>query len=215
MVARNEAEPWNEERASGMKRRIPFFVIGISSCFVLPCFATGCHVDHLKIATAAMQPRNDTKMVGFAIKPTIFISEMFEIRLAGGTVLRHGMPCLWLKDCHVAALLAMTQIWSVLVWKTDVLHFLRLFFVRCCSAPFFKRSFRKSFRFQTFRSGNCSVFPQNPQDSSLRGGRVRPTRQSLTERFVVPERTMVARDETEPRNKESGRETMQQISCFL
>ena len=57
-----------------------FFVIGISSCFVLPCFATGCHVDHLKIATAATRPRNDTKMVGFRRKPTIFISEMFEIR---------------------------------------------------------------------------------------------------------------------------------------
>ena len=48
-----------------------------------PCFATGFHVDHFKIATAALRPRNDTKMVGFAIKPTIFISEMFEIRLAG------------------------------------------------------------------------------------------------------------------------------------
>ena len=51
--------------------------------FPLPCFATGCHAFGLKIATAALRPRNDTKMVGFAIKPTIYISEMFEIRLAG------------------------------------------------------------------------------------------------------------------------------------
>ena len=65
--------------------------------------------------------------------------------------------------------------------------------------------FRKLFRFQTFRSGNRFVFPQNPPDLSLRGGRVRPTRQSLTERFVIPERTMVARDETEPWNEERKR----------
>ena len=64
-----------------------FFVIGISSCFVLPCFATGCHAFGLKIATAALRPRNDTKMVGFAIKPTIFIPEMFEIR-RGATLRR-------------------------------------------------------------------------------------------------------------------------------
>ena len=82
------------------------------------------------------------------------------------------MPCLWLKDCHVAALLAMTQNWNVFIWITNVLHFLRLFFARYRPAPFFKRSFRKSFHFQTFRSGNCSVFPQNPPDLSLRGGRI-------------------------------------------
>ena len=45
-----------------------------------PCFATGCHASDFKIATAAVRPRNDTKMVGFAIKPTIFVSELFEIR---------------------------------------------------------------------------------------------------------------------------------------
>ena len=60
--------------------------------FPLPCFATGFHTDHFKIATAAGRPRNDTKMVGFAIKPTIFISEMFKIRLAGA-------PC-FAKGCH-------------------------------------------------------------------------------------------------------------------
>ena len=73
-------------------------------------------------------------------------------------VLRHGMPRRSLKDCHVAALLAMTQNWNVFILKTDVFHFLRLFFARCCSAPFFKRfvpeivsfsnvSFRKLLRF--------------------------------------------------------------------
>ena len=80
MVERNETRPWKEERGSGMKQRIPFFVIGLPSCFVLPCFATGCHAFGLKIATAALRPRNDTKMVGFAIKPTIFVPKMFEIR---------------------------------------------------------------------------------------------------------------------------------------
>ena len=63
-------------------------------------------------------------------------------------VLRHGMPCLWLKDCHVAALLAMTQNRGVLIWKTDVFHFLRLFFAQYRSASSFKRvSFRKLLRF--------------------------------------------------------------------
>ena len=36
-----------------------FFVIGLPSCFPLPCFATGCHTFGLKIATAALRPRND------------------------------------------------------------------------------------------------------------------------------------------------------------
>ena len=34
-------------------------------------------------------------------------------------VLRCGMPYLWLKDCRVAALLAMTRNCSGFVWKTD------------------------------------------------------------------------------------------------
>ena len=37
-----------------------FFVIGLPSCFPLPCFATGCHTFGLKIAMAALRPRNDT-----------------------------------------------------------------------------------------------------------------------------------------------------------
>ena len=73
-----------------------FFVIGLPSCFVLPCFATGCHTSNFKIATAALRPRNDTKMVGFAIKPAIFISKIFEIRLA-------GTPC-FATGCHTFGL---------------------------------------------------------------------------------------------------------------
>ena len=55
-----------------------------------PYLGSGCHASDFKIATAAMRPRNDTKMVGFARKPTIFISEMFEIRLAGAPCLGSG-----------------------------------------------------------------------------------------------------------------------------
>ena len=67
---------------------------------------------------------------------------------------------------------------------------------------------------QTFRSGNCSVFPKNLPNLSLRGGRVRPTWQSLTNRFAIPERTMVGRNETEPWNEERGLETKRRISFF-
>ena len=38
------------------------FAIGISSCFVLPCFGAGCRAFGFKIATAAVRPRNDTKL---------------------------------------------------------------------------------------------------------------------------------------------------------
>ena len=59
-------------------------------------------------------------------------------------------------------------------------------FARCCSASFFERFV---IVFQTFCSENRSVFQQNLSVLSLRGGRVRPTRQSLTERFAIPERS--------------------------
>ena len=65
MVERNETEPWNEERERGTKQRIHVFVLGISSCFVRPCFATGCHTFGFKIATAALRPRNDTELERF------------------------------------------------------------------------------------------------------------------------------------------------------
>ena len=45
----------------------PFFVIGLPSCFVLPCFVPGCHASNFKIATAAMRPRNDTNLERFCI----------------------------------------------------------------------------------------------------------------------------------------------------
>ena len=42
-----------------------FFVMGLPFCFVLPCFATGCHTSNFKIATAALRPRKDTKIGTF------------------------------------------------------------------------------------------------------------------------------------------------------
>ena len=45
-----------------------FFVIGIPSCFVPPCLATGYHAFGFKIATAALRPRNDTKMERFYLE---------------------------------------------------------------------------------------------------------------------------------------------------
>ena len=45
--------------------RLAASVMGISSRLALPCFATGCHAFGLKIATAALRPRNDTKMADF------------------------------------------------------------------------------------------------------------------------------------------------------
>ena len=49
-----------------------------------------------------MRPRNDTKMVGFVIKPTIFISEMFEIRLAGAPCFATGCHAFGLKIATAA-----------------------------------------------------------------------------------------------------------------
>ena len=120
-------------------------------------------------------------------------------------VLRYGMPYLRLSDCHVAGLLAMTRKLGRFCLKTDVFYFCGYFLRGVATHCLSNVSFRKLFRFQTFRSGNCSVFPQNLPDLSLRGGRVRPTRQSLTKQFAIPKRTMVARDETEPWNEERKR----------
>ena len=120
-----------------------FFAIGIPFCYVLPCFGAGCHAFGLKIATAALRPRNDTKLGRFYLENGRF--SFFAVIFCA---------------------------------------------VSLCAV------------FQTFRSGNCSVFPQNRSDLSLRGGRVRPTRQSLTMRFVIPERNVVGRNETEPWNEE-------------
>ena len=100
----------------------------------------------------------------------------------------------------------MTRNRGVFVWKTDVFCFMRSFL----------RGVAPHLVFQTFRSEDCSVFPQNLPDLSLRGGRIlRPTRQSLTERFAIPKRNMVARDETKPWKEERERGTTQRISCFF
>ena len=55
MVARNDAA------------NLMFFIISIPFCFVLPCFATGFHTFGFKIATAALRPRNDTKLIRFLL----------------------------------------------------------------------------------------------------------------------------------------------------
>ena len=52
----------------GGTARLAVFVMGISSRLVLPCLATECHAFGLKIATAALQPRNDTKMRRFCLR---------------------------------------------------------------------------------------------------------------------------------------------------
>ena len=49
------------------------FVIGISSCFVFPCFVPGCHASNFKIATAALRPRNDTKSGRFCLENGRFL----------------------------------------------------------------------------------------------------------------------------------------------
>ena len=73
--------------------------------------------------------------------------------------------------------LAMTQKRDVLILETNVYCFMR---------PFRAVLFRTVF--QAFRSENRFVFQKTLSDLSLRGGRVRPTRQSLTERNGIPER---------------------------
>ena len=42
-------------------------------CFVLPCFATGCHTFRFKITTAALRPRNDTNMKRFLFWKRTFL----------------------------------------------------------------------------------------------------------------------------------------------
>ena len=44
-----------------------FFVINIPFCYVLPRFATGCLTFDFKIATAALQHRNDTELRRFLL----------------------------------------------------------------------------------------------------------------------------------------------------
>ena len=58
------------------------------------------------------------------------------------------MPYLRLKDCRVAALLAMTRNWDGFIWETGVFA-LCGHFARCCSAPFFKRFVLKTASFSS------------------------------------------------------------------
>ena len=79
-LKRNETASRNEIWLDGTKQNLErkrkrneaanlmFFVIGLPSCFPLPCFATGCHTFGLKIATAALRPRNDTKLKRFYLR---------------------------------------------------------------------------------------------------------------------------------------------------
>ena len=134
-----------------------FFVIGIPFCFVLPCFGAGCHTFCLKIATAALRPRNDTKLERFYLENRRF------------------------------------SFFAVIFLRGAALH------------RFSNISFRKLFR-----------FPAKPAKFVIarRVPLLRPTRQSLTMRFVIPKRTMVGRNETEPWNEERGSGTMQRIHVF-
>ena len=82
----------------------------------------------------------------------------------------------------------MTRNWDGFIWGTGV-------FALC--GHFCAETLRTVF--QAFRSENRFVFQQTLSDLSLRGGRVRPTRQSLTERDGIPERgTAGLRNEIHP-----------------
>ena len=83
-LKRNDLPSRNELWLHGMKQILEIkneeakrrsesmsFVIGVSSCFVLPCFATGCHTFDFKIATAAVRPRNDTELGRFLGKNSL------------------------------------------------------------------------------------------------------------------------------------------------
>ena len=128
-----------------------FFMIGISFCFVLPCFATGCHASNFKIATAALRPRNDTETGRFCLE--------------NGRFLFYAVVFCAVSLC--------------IVFQTFIPEIV----------PFSIVSFRKLLR-----------FPAKPTRFVIarRAQFLRPTRQSLTKRFAIPERTMVARNETEP-----------------
>ena len=100
-------------------------------------------------------------MVGFAIKPTIFISEMFEIRLAGAACFATGFHTFGLKIATAA-----------LRPRNDT-NLKRFCFGNgrfCFMRPFRAETLRTVF--QAFRSENRFVFQQTLSDLSLRGGRI-------------------------------------------
>ena len=61
-----------------------FFVISIPFCYVLPCFGAGCHTFGLKIATAALRPRNDTKLGRFWGKNSLLCKDFDTLKGSAG-----------------------------------------------------------------------------------------------------------------------------------
>ena len=106
-------------------------------------------------------------------------------------VLRHGMPCLWLKDCHVAALLAMTQNWNVFIWKTDVFHLCGYFLRGVAPHRHSNVSFRKLFRFSAKPAKFVIARRARAPDAAIFDGTRRHpgTRHDETERDGIPERS--------------------------
>ena len=111
--------------------------MGIPSCFVLPCFGAGCHTFGLKIATAAMRPRNDTKTGRFCLENRRFL-------------------------------------------------FYAVVFARCRSASAFKRFVPEIVPFSIVLFRKLFRFPAKPIKFVIarRAHFLRPTRQSLTKRFL-------------------------------
>ena len=110
-----------------------FFVIGLSSCFVLPCFGAGCHTFGLKIATATLRPRNDTKTGRFCLENRRFL----------------------------------------------------FYAVVFCAV---------SLRISSFKRFVSEIAPFSRKTDQIchceEGAILRPTRQSLTDRFAIPKRTI-------------------------
>ena len=79
------------------KRRcgVPVGRIRISEfcCFRLPYFVPGCHTFGLKIATAALRPRNDTKMKRFMWgKHTFLFYEVIIARCCSASFFKRFVP---------------------------------------------------------------------------------------------------------------------------
>ena len=83
-----------------------YIIVKHGRASLLPHFATGYHAFGLKIATAALRPRNDRKTVGFFIKPTVFVFTMFEIcrgatpprRFPGSAISRGRKPAFHMRS---------------------------------------------------------------------------------------------------------------------
>ena len=61
--------------------------------FPIPCFVPGCHTFGLKIATAALRPRNDTKMEHFMLgKHTFLFYEVIFARCCSASFFKRFVP---------------------------------------------------------------------------------------------------------------------------